>query len=93
MFKFLSETQEINIMIISCGKSNQQKSKEYKEYLEQVAKWHDYFIVWLRHIDNKNGRKRCACLQTVERKITRTTYVADLTLNHLKTQYRFKNED
>lgn len=58
-------------MKFSCGRTNAQKTKDYKEYLARCKEWHKVFLLWPKTIEEKDGRKICYWLQTVERKMVR----------------------
>ena len=55
-------------MIFSCGLT-------FEEQARRRAEWHDFFALWPRTVEIVDGRKRCAWLQTIER---RSRYVCGL---------------
>ena len=61
-------------MMISCGKTQEGKDKEYEAKMERLHKWHSFFAIWPRMVAAKDGRKVCTFLQRIERK-GRYTYV------------------
>ena len=48
-------------MIFSCGETWEVKKK-------RLNSWHRFFVIFPRHIDDKDGKRICAALQYVERK-------------------------
>ncbi len=47
-------------MVFSCGETWEAKKARLRE-------WHDFFVLWPRHMGIKNGKYVCVWLQTIQR--------------------------